>query len=83
MFFRFAASIVLIVLIGLAATALEKQNLSLKRTITHQTYRLDLLREREARLRTDVQRLSAPSRLLSDDAKANMTDHAERRTRHW
>jgi hypothetical protein len=67
-FFRFAAAIAMIVAMGLTATALEKHNLELNRTIAHRQYRLELLREREARLRAEVQGLATPAALYRQDA---------------
>ena len=48
MFFRFAAALVVVVLISLAGTALEKRNLELRRTVSHQQYRLDVLLQQYA-----------------------------------
>ncbi len=70
MFFRFAAALVLIVLISLAGTALEKRNLELKRIVSRQQYRLEVLLEQHASNRVLAQQLGAPSRLvdkLDDD----------------
>jgi hypothetical protein len=64
MFFRFGSAIVLIVLIALAGTSLEKQSLELRRTVSRQHYRLDALLERYATLRLEAQHLGAPPRLI-------------------
>jgi len=48
MFFRFGAALVLVVLISLAGTALEKRNLELKRVVSRQSYRLEILQEQHA-----------------------------------
>jgi hypothetical protein len=64
MFFRFGAAVCLIVLVALCGTALEKQNLQLKRALTHQQYRLDALQDSHVKLRLDAQRLGTPERLL-------------------
>lgn len=64
MFFRFGVALGLIVLISLAGTMLEKRNLELKRAVSRQHYRLDILEERYAAQRVEAQRLGAPSRLI-------------------
>ena len=64
MFFRFGSALSLIVLVALTGTALEKQNLQLKRALSHQQYRLDALLDSHVRLRLDAQRLGTPARLL-------------------
>ncbi len=64
MFFRFGAALLLVVLISLAGTALEKRNLELKRVVSRQSYRLEILQEQHAAKRVLAQQLGAPSRLL-------------------
>ena len=64
MFFRFGAALSLVVLVALAGTMLEKQNLQLKRAISHQQYRLEELLDSHVRLRLEAQRLGTPERLL-------------------
>ena len=64
MFFRFGAAVSLIVLVALCGTALEKENLQLKRALTHQQYRLDVLLDSHVKLRLEAQRLGTPERLL-------------------
>lgn len=64
MFIRFQGAIVLAVLTAVAASALEKRANDLRREIGRQHYRLDVLRERVARLRLRTERLSAPELLL-------------------
>ncbi len=71
MFFRFGAALLLVVLISLAGTALEKRNLELKRVVSRQAYRLEILQEQHAAKRVLAQQLGAPNRLidqLDDDA---------------
>ena len=73
MFFRFGSALVLVVLISLAGTALEKRNLELKRIVSRQQYRLEILLEQHAANRVLAQQLGAPSRLidkLDDDGAA-------------
>ena len=64
MFFRFGSAIVLVVLISLAGTALEKRNLQLKRAVSRQHYRLQVLLDQYATCRVEAQRLGAPIRLV-------------------
>ena len=64
MFFRFGAALVLVVLVALAGTALETQNLAMKRALSQQRYRLDVLVETQAALRLETQRFGAPARLF-------------------
>jgi len=64
MFFRFGVALALVVLISLAGTALEKRTLQLKRAVSRQHYRLDVLEERLAAERVIAQRIGAPSRLI-------------------
>lgn len=72
MFFRFGAALLLVVSVALAGTALETQNLALKRSLSQQQYRLEVLMESQARLRLETQRLGATARLYDvlqgDDA---------------
>ena len=75
MFFRFAAALVLVVLVSMAGIAIEKRNLELRRDISRQHYQLDLLYETHSRLRLKTQRLSGPGRLAdAGDAPAAHTD---------
>ncbi len=64
MFFRFGSALVLVVLISLAGTALEKRNLELKRAVSRQQYRLEILVEQHAAKRVLAQQLGAPGRLI-------------------
>ena len=92
MFFRFGAALVLVVMISLAGTALEKRNLELKRVVSRQSYRLEILQEQHAAKRVLAQQLGAHSRLVDQlDAAANSEKSAkperpersrERGTRH-
>ena len=54
----------LIVLVALLGTTLEKQNLQLRRAISHQQYRLDEILDSQTRLTLEAQRLGTPARLL-------------------
>ena len=64
MFFRFGAAVLLIVVVSLLGVAIEKRTLSLKRTISLQTYRAEQLRERCVRLRLQCEQSGAPARLM-------------------
>jgi hypothetical protein len=66
MVFRFASGLTLVVLIALAGVALEKEVLELRRKISRQHYRTDVLREEYARLRLRSQELGAPPRVFED-----------------
>lgn len=93
MFFRFGSALCLIVLVALAGTALEKQNLQLKRALTHQQYRLDALIDTHVRLRLEAQRLGTPERLLGPlergeiplerPTKPHRTDQRRAPLRNW
>jgi len=64
MFLRFAAAIGLLTAISLAAIAVEKQNLSLKRVISLQHYQSELLREKRCRQILQAERFGGPLNLL-------------------
>jgi len=64
MFFRFGSAIVLVVLISLVGIGLEKRNLELRRGVSQQHYRMDALRDAQARLRLETQLLGAPERMI-------------------
>lgn len=64
MFFRFGAALLLVVIVALSGTALETQNLALKRSLSQQQYRMEVLLETQTRLRLETQRLGAPAKLF-------------------
>lgn len=64
MFFRFGAALLLVVIVALCGTALETQNLALKRSLSQQQYRMEVLLETQTRLRLETQRLGAPAKLF-------------------
>jgi len=64
MFFRFGAALLIVVLVALTGTTLEKQNLELNRAISHQQYRMDELKDLIVRLQLEAERLGTPSRIL-------------------
>ena len=64
MFFRFGAALALVVMIALAGTVLETQNLALKRSLSQQHYRLEVLVETQAGLKLEAQRLGTTAKLF-------------------
>ena len=68
MFFRFVASLILVVLVSMVGIGLEKQTLEMKRAVSRQYFQLDLLLEMHARLRLQVQKLTAPNHLAKLEA---------------
>lgn len=64
MYFRFGATIILAVLVAMTGVLLEKRTLDLRREITRQYYRTDVLLESYARLRLRTQQLAAPIRVI-------------------
>ena len=69
MYFRFAAALVVVTAVALAAIGIQKQILSLKRSISLQHYNLQILEEKRARLTLKTQQLGAPLRLEKEQAK--------------
>jgi len=65
MFFRFGSALILVVVTSLLGIAVEKQNLTLRREISRQHYRMDVLQEEHARLRLRSQQLAAVERLFA------------------
>lgn len=74
MYFRFGSAIVLVVLISLVGIALEKRNLQLRRQVTRQRFRHDVLHDEHIRLRLETQRLGAPSQTIDAMEKAIARD---------
>jgi hypothetical protein len=64
MFFRFGSALVLVVVTSLLGILVEKQNLALRREISRQHYRMDVLQEEHVRLRLRSQQLAAVERLF-------------------
>ncbi len=64
MYFRFGAALVLAVLVAVAGIALEKRCLTLRRAVTREHYRYEVLRDLYARQRLLTQQLGAPARLF-------------------
>ncbi len=65
MFFRFGSALILVVVTSLLGIVVEKQNLTLRREISRQHYRMDVLQEEHARLRLRSQQLAAVERLFA------------------
>ena len=65
MFFRFGSALILVVVTSLLGIYVEKQNLTLRREISRQHYRMDVLQEEYARLRLRSQQLAAIERLFA------------------
>ena len=65
MFFRFGSALILVVVTSLLGIFVEKQNLTLRREISRQHYRMDVLQEEYARLRLRSQQLAAIERLVA------------------
>lgn len=79
MFFRFAAGLLLVVLVSMAGVRLEKQTLEMRRSVSVQYYQTDLLLEFLVRLRLDTQRLTAPAQLavtIEDASKSKELNSA-------
>ena len=64
MFFRFGSALLLVVVISLLGIFIEKQNLTMRRELSRQHYRMDVLQDRHARLRLRSQQLAAIERLF-------------------
>jgi hypothetical protein len=72
MFYRFGGALVLLVIIALGGIAIEKRNLTLRRAVSHQKFRQEVLMEEHAVHRLKAQQLGAPSRLMDDLEEAEM-----------
>lgn len=72
MFYRFGGALVLLVMIALGGIAIEKQNLTLRRAVSHQKFRQEVLLEEHAIHRLKAQQLTAPGRLMNDLEEAEM-----------
>lgn len=72
MFFRFVASLILVVLVSMVGIGLEKQTLQMKRAVSRQYFQRDVLLEMHAQLRLKIQKLTTPSQLAqlqADDSE--------------
>lgn len=77
MYFRFAAGLMLVVLVSMAGVWLEKQTLEMRRTISVQYYQTDVLFDMIVRLRLETQRLTAPAELTQKQKQ-----HADASAQH-
>ena len=68
-FFRFISAIVLVVFVSMGGVLLEKRILELRRDISRQQYRTDILLDRHTSLRLRTQQLSAPGRISERDGQ--------------
>jgi hypothetical protein len=64
MYFRFGTALALAVVVAVAGIAIEKQCLTLRRALTRDHYRYEVLRDLYARQRLQTQQLGAPARLF-------------------
>jgi hypothetical protein len=64
MYFRFGAAVVLAVLVAVSGIAIEKRCLMLRRALSRDRYRYEVLCDLYARQRLVTQQLGAPARLL-------------------
>jgi hypothetical protein len=71
-FFRFAAGLMLVVLISMVGVRLEKQTLEMRRAVSVQYFQTDLLLELLVRLRLESQTLTAQAQqlLIAENAQA-------------
>lgn len=71
MFFRFAAGLMLVVLISMVGVRLEKQTLEMRRAVSVQYFQTDLLLELLVRLRLESQTLTAQAQqsLIAENAR--------------
>ena len=70
MFFRFAAGLILVVLVSMCGIMLEKQLLEMKRTVSRQYFQVDMLLEMHASLRLSIQRQTAPAQMAALNASS-------------
>jgi len=64
MYFRCGAAVVLAVLVAVTGIAIEKRCLMLRRALTREHYRYEVLRDLYALQRLETQQLGAPARLF-------------------
>ena len=84
MFFRFVASLILVVLVSMVGIGLEKQTLQMKRAVSRQYFQKDLLLEMHARLRLSIQQLTAPSQLAAvDEARQSSLSPQIKKPERW
>ena len=83
-FFRFAAGLLLVVLVSMVGVRLEKQTLEMRRAVSVQYYQTDVLLELLVGLRLETQKLTAPAQLAlmkeAEKQRAANESKAPRRT---
>lgn len=62
---RFFAALILVVAVAVAGVAIEQRSLRYRQAISLDQHRLEVLDEEFARLRLEVSRLGAPTRILA------------------
>ena|ERR1700733_3148565 len=65
MYFRFGAAVLLAALVAVAGVAIEKRCLTIRRALTREHYRYEVLHDLYARQRLQTQQLGAPARLIA------------------
>ena len=79
MYFRFAAALMLVVLVSMAGVWLEKQTLEMRRTVSVQYYQTDVLLDLIVRLRLDTQQLTAPAQMaVTNESEKSRSKHNSR-----
>jgi hypothetical protein len=71
-FIRFQGAILLMVLTAVAESVVEKSILDHRRSLSQQHFRVEVLRERLARLRLETERLSSPAKLARPVEKGSL-----------
>jgi hypothetical protein len=64
MYFRFGAALVLAVLVAVSGIAIEKRCLMMRRALSREHYRYEVVRDLHARQHLLTQQLGAPARLF-------------------
>lgn len=82
MYFRFAAGLMLIVLVSMAGVWLEKQTLELRRTVSVQYYQTDVLLDLLVRLRLETQQLTAPAQLAAIESQLDQATREQRKSQN-
>lgn len=64
MYFRFGAGILLIVAVSVTGIAIDKSTMDVRRDITQQHFRMEVLRDEQGKLRLQTQQLRSPKRMI-------------------
>ena len=79
MYFRFAAGLMLVVIVSLAGVWLEKQTLEMRRAVSVQYYQTDVLFDLLVRLRLETQQLTAPAQMaLTESTKQGASEKLQK-----